>query len=281
MAESTLAVKPMAEQSVYKSTLGNMNVAVLKRNEIFYSPLVQGHYRKGYYIISRNAWFVSILGRVLVGEKAAAEAEDAMTQQVAGVTNAIRKIETRVDKLCESLGVTDTTQYTQPKSAIVEVVHPVAYKHLETLRIIDSVLSKARALNVIGEMSSREMAGLELEFKKRLLALMTSTKGSYNAVLKASRKKNAEVADKVDKAAAAFGDDGSLPVEHQTTLQEVIIAAEDENNAKVIEAMERPATDQTPVVNEEPSVSEELAATRKAEEKAAKKASKKTSDEPA
>jgi hypothetical protein len=281
MAEAALAVKPMAEQSVYKSTLGNMNVAVLKRNEVFYSPLVQGHYRKGYYIISRNAWFVSILGRVLVGEKAAAEAEDAMTKQVASVTNAIRKIETRVDKLCESLGVTDTTQYTQPKSAVVEVVHPVAYKHLETLRIIDSVLSKARALNVMGEMSSREMAGLELEFKKRLLALMTSTKGSYNSVLKASRKKNVELADKVDKAAAAFGDDGTLPAEHQATLQQVIIAAEDENTANVIKAMERPAPAENPEVKTEPSVSEQLAEERKAEQKAAKKASKKPAAQPA
>ncbi|MCA2997377.1 MAG: hypothetical protein ING75_02125 [Rhodocyclaceae bacterium] len=267
--------KPYAANTVYRSTLERMNVAVLRRTEVFQSPLIQSHYRKGFYIISRNAWFVSILGRVLVGEALAAKAEDLMFKQVNGVTASIAKVEARIAKLSESLGVTETTQFSLPKEANVDIVHPVAYRHLESMKVIDRVLAQANALFNLGEMSATEKAKLELELKNKLLALMTSTKGAYNTVLNASKKKNAAVAEQVDRAAQAMAADGTLPVDHQDALQNIITNAEDAMTGTVIEAIDRPlAAQPQTTAPTEPSVTEIVAEARKAEEKASKKAKK-------
>ncbi len=151
---------------------------ILNRPIAFGSPLIRHQYERSFEHVGRNVHMVSVFGRVLLGEEKINEAELAIYNRITEITTAIdRKLVTMEVTLKDrGVKVDDMASYNRPTALVVDIVVPAQTKYLKILEQADKYAQGFFTLWLEGEIDDKEKSKLELELKKLLRAIPSTTR---------------------------------------------------------------------------------------------------------
>ncbi len=145
----------------------------------FGSPLVQNAFKRTFYITARNSHFISVFGRVLLGEEHVTEPEN-------HVRNAFRNAMDDFDKkivaamtIVKHAEISNMASYSAAKSVNAQIITPISKIHLDLLKKADHFLLLINTLWLHGEIDGKERARRELEVKRKLRGVVAATRNMF------------------------------------------------------------------------------------------------------
>lgn len=201
-------------KKVYRSTIDRMNAASITRKVAFHSPTCQSAFSKGFYIVSRNLWFVSILGPILVGEEKVAAAEKIIMQSVNKLNESVLKQEALLREVVKGYGYKETATFPKPYEFDADVYHPVAMAYLDMMEAVDRVYALATTLWLKLDMDKEEKIKIEYAMRNKFVQILNTSRATYNTVLKAAKQRNEVAASKVEAVMTA-ADEADGPMNDQ------------------------------------------------------------------
>ncbi len=176
----------------------------------FGSPLVQNAFKRSFYITARNSHFISVFGRILLGEEKITEPERHVRN---AFNNAMEDIDRKLkaaQAIVADAAIVQFATYSATRRAEVQIITPISKRHLELLAKADEFLLLVNTLWLHGEIDGAERARRELEVKRKLRGVVAATRNMFLALRNelnrrrpdAARFANAETAKLEGKAAA-------------------------------------------------------------------------------
>ena len=206
--------------------------ATLILNPEFGSPKVNHMYQRAFDFMGRNAFFISVRGRILLGEEQVSMAEQHIYDRISEMTKAIdRQIEAAKAVMLDA-GISVMATYNKPVQHRAVVISPMQTKYIRLLEKADLLFQYINTLMLHGEMSEREHSKRELQIKQHMRmvpsAIRKVTIGLRIRLSEAQAKeaaKNAVVADEAKTAVAANEPAVDAPAPAQEVSQELAAAA--------------------------------------------------------
>lgn len=149
---------------------------VLHRKITLGSPLVRHQFRRSFEHVGRNVHMVSVFGRVLLGEDKIHEAEAAIYSRLDEVEKVLeRKVASSAVAVKDS-GIDDSSlaDYNKPAELVADIVVPAQSRFLKILEKADAYARNFLTLWLAGEIDDKEKSKAELELK-RFLRMVPST----------------------------------------------------------------------------------------------------------
>lgn len=208
-------------KSVYRSTIDRMNAASITRTVAFSSPACQSAFTKGFYIVSRNVWFVAILGPIIVGDEKADAAEKVIMQSVKKIKEEVENKEAQLREIVKGYGYKDSAAYAKPYQFEADVFHPVANRYLDLMESVDRVFALATTLWIKEDIEKTARVKIELDMRKKFVQILNTSRAAYNTVLKAAKHRNEAAAAKVEAVVeAAENADGTMNDQQAKAFQD-------------------------------------------------------------
>lgn len=134
----------------------------------FGSPKVNHMFARSFDHMGRNAFFISVRGRIALGEEQVSQAEQYTYERMAEITRALdRKIETAKAVMLDA-DITMMATYNKPVKHRAIVVSPMQTQYIKLLKKADELLMYINTLMLHGEMTEREHSRRELEIKQHM-----------------------------------------------------------------------------------------------------------------
>lgn len=163
---------PTAKEEWLKSFQG----ATLVLNPEFGSPKVNHMFQRNFDHLGRNAFFISVRGRILLGEEQVSLAEQMVYERMTEITKALdRKIE-QAKQVMTVAGLTVMASYNKPVQHIAVVVSPMQTRYIKLLTKADELLMYINTLMLHGEMAEREHSKRELEIKQHMRTIPSTVR---------------------------------------------------------------------------------------------------------
>lgn len=158
-------------QAVKADWLGKFNGAVLCTSVDIGSPLVRRAYHRTFDHVGRNAHFISVFGRVLLGEAMVKEPEQKLKERIEENTKALdRKLEGARAILMDA-GITTYAHFNKPEPIQANIISPIQKHYLNLLTKADELLVYLNTLWLHGEIDDTERSKREMEIKNFLRAV--------------------------------------------------------------------------------------------------------------
>lgn len=207
--------------------------ATLILNPQFGSPKVNHMYQRAFDFMGRNAFFISVRGRILLGEEQVSMAEQHIYDRINEMTKAIdRQIEAAKAVMLDA-GISVMATYNKPIQHNAVVISPMQTKYLRLLEKADSLFQYINTLMLHGEMTEREHSKRELQIKQHMRMVPSAVRKVTIGLrirlselqAKEASKTAASVVDSTDAPVAANEPavDASAPA--QESSQELAAAA--------------------------------------------------------
>ena len=150
--------------------------AVKKVPLTFGSPTVRHIHKRSYDQIGRNCHFISVFGRILLGEDKISEPEAAIYSRIQEVTTSLeRKIAASKATIVDA-GIDDTTTFNKKEEIVSSVIVPAQGKYLKILSLADEFLRLINTLWLEGEITDKAKSKAELELKQNLRIISSTTR---------------------------------------------------------------------------------------------------------
>ncbi len=178
------------------------------------SPLVQNAFKRSFYITARNSHFISVFGRILLGEEKITEPEKHVRNAFNNAAEELDRKLKAAQAIIADAAITRFATYGATKRAEVQIITPISRRHLELLVKADEFLLLVNTLWLHGEIDGSERARRELEVKRKLRGVVAATRNMFLALRNelnrrrpdAARGANAEAAKLAGDAANDPGD---------------------------------------------------------------------------
>jgi len=168
----------------------------------FGNPLVQSAFRRSFYITARNAHFISVFGRALLGEDRVAQPEIHVRN---AFRNAIEDVDRKIraaEALLKDAAIVELAAYALPRRADVQIITPVSRRHLELLEKADAFLLLVNTLWLHGRIDGTQRARSELEVKRKLRGVVSAARNMFIALRNEMNVKKTEESGGVTATAA-------------------------------------------------------------------------------
>lgn len=247
---SSIAVTSAAQaQSAW---VARFDGPILRREITFGSPLIRHQHKRSFEHVGRNVHFVSVFGRVLLGEEKILAAEDAVYKRIEEITTAIERKAAAVLVVLKDSNISPDgiAVYNKPQTIMLDIVVPAQSKFVRLLEKADTYAQGFFTLWLEGEIDDKEKSRLELELKKLLRSIPATTRKMrlfIQAKLEASENEEAKkearvmVSDAKDDDDDA-GDDAALPLDAEGKPIPLKLGAKDTVRAKTKNKAAAPAS---------------------------------------
>lgn len=158
-------------QAAKADWLSKFNGAVLQVNVDVGSPLVRRVYHRTFDHVGRNAHFISVFGRVLLGEAMVREPEQKLKERIEENTKALdRKLE-GARAIMMDAGITTYARFNKTEPIQANIISPIQKHYLNLLSKADELLVYLNTLWLHGEIDDTERSKREMEIKNFLRAV--------------------------------------------------------------------------------------------------------------
>ena len=141
------------------------------------SPTMRHLHKRSFGHVGRNCHFISVFGRILLGEDQISEAEDAVSKRLIEVTTAIERKISAMKAMVADRGLSDSlAQFNASTEVTSKIVVPTQNRFLTVITLGDQFLVLVNTLWLHGELLDREKARAELELKQLLRAIPATTR---------------------------------------------------------------------------------------------------------
>ncbi len=188
-----------------KIWLDKFQGASLTVNVEFGNLLVQNAFKRTFYVTARNSHFISVFGRVLLGEEHVTEPEN-------HVRNAFRNAMDDFDKkivaamtIVKHAEISNMASYSAARAVNAQIITPISKIHLDLLQKADQFLLLINTLWLHGEIDGRERARRELEVKRKLRGVVAATRNMFLSLRNHLNRRKPESAAEAHAEVAKLG----------------------------------------------------------------------------
>ncbi len=142
----------------------------------FGNPKVNHMFERAFNFLGRNAFYVSVRGRILLGEEQVSMAEQHIYNSIEEMTKAIdRQIEAAKAVMLDA-GVSVMAKYNKPATHNAVIVSPIQTRYLKLLHKADELFMLVNTLMLHGEMAEREHSKRELQIKHHMRTIPSTVR---------------------------------------------------------------------------------------------------------
>lgn len=207
--------------------LAKFDGAVIKKSITLGSPTVRHIYARHYDHIGRNCHFISVFGRILLGEDKISEPEAAVYKRLEEVKTSLERKISASRALVVDAGINDATAFNKKEEVAASVIVPVQSAYLKILVLADEYLRLMNSLWLEGEITDKAKSKAELELKQNIRIISATTRKMriylQGKLAEAAAKDDAKPetkraaaeaaeANKADKADLPHEDEAEAPV---------------------------------------------------------------------
>ncbi|MFB0936401.1 MAG: hypothetical protein QMB52_11575 [Propionivibrio sp.] len=197
--------------------------ATLRLPAEFGNPKVIHMFERAFNFLGRNAFYVSVRGRILLGEEQVSMAEQHIYNSIEEMTKAIdRQIEAAKAVMLDA-GVSVMATYNKPAKLEAIIISPIQRRYLQLLHKADELFMLVNTLMLHGEMAEREHSKRELQIKHH----MRTVPSTVRKITLGLRQRVAALQEKEAQKSAA---------EAQKSAAKPADAAEPQTDAAAVEA---------------------------------------------
>ena len=150
--------------------------SIIKVNPIG-SPTMRHLHKRSFGHVGRNCHFISVFGRILLGEDQISEAEAAVNKRIVEVTTAIERRISAMKAIVADNGLSDSlAQFNASSEIVSKIVVPSQTRFLNLIVLGDQYLVLVNTLWLHGELQDREKSRAELELKQLLRGIPATTR---------------------------------------------------------------------------------------------------------
>lgn len=180
--------------------------ATLRLPAEFGNPKVNHMFERAFNFLGRNAFYVSVRGRILLGEEQVSLAEQHIYNSIEEITKAIdRQIEAAKAVMLDA-GVSIMATYNKPATHDAVIISPIQKRYLTLLHKADELFMLINTLMLHGEMAEREHSKRELQIKHHMRTIPSTvrkiTLGLRQRVAALQEKETQKAAAEAQKSAA-------------------------------------------------------------------------------
>ena len=213
--------------------LSRFDGAVARKEITFGSPTVRHLYKRAFDQMGRNCHFITVFGRILLGEDQIAPAEGMIYQRIQEVGTAFQRKVSAMQAVMAESGIDEMAEFNQQEKIKVALIVPSQRKFLDVLLLADEYLRLVNTLWLEGEVSDKEKSKAELELKQLLRGIGSTTRKMR--IYLQTKVSEAQAREKLtpeakEELADAAGDGNSIDsAEKQTEGAEQPVAEEAES----------------------------------------------------
>ena len=197
--------------------------ATLRLPAEFGNPKVNHMFERAFNFLGRNAFYVSVRGRILLGEEQVTMAEQHIYNSIEEMTKAIdRQIEAAKAVMLDA-GVSVMATYNKPAKHEAIIISPIQTRYLKLLHKADELFMLVNTLMLHGEMAEREHSKRELQIKHHMRTIPSTVR----KITLGLRQRVAALQEKEAQKSAA---------EAQKSAAKAATAAEPQTEDAVVEA---------------------------------------------
>jgi hypothetical protein len=197
-------------QAAKADWLSKFNGAVLGVEVDLGSPLVRRVYHRTFDHVGRNAHFISVFGRVLLGEAMVREPEQKLKERIEENTKALdRKMEGARAILMDA-GIKTYAHFNKPEPIKVSIISPIQKHYLNLLTKADELLVYLNTLWLHGEIDDTERSKREMEIKNFLRAVSSVSRKMRIYMQSKVNDQNEHERAKIATVLAEHGDIGAI-----------------------------------------------------------------------
>lgn len=156
--------------------LAKFDGAVIKKTITLGSPTVRHIYARHYDHIGRNCHFISVFGRILLGEDKISEPEAAVYKRLEEVKTSLERKISASRALVVDAGINDATAFNKKEEVEASVIVPVQSAYLKILVLADEYLRLMNSLWLEGEITDKAKSKAELELKQNIRIISATTR---------------------------------------------------------------------------------------------------------
>lgn len=140
------------------------------------SPTVRHSYRRSFEQIGRNCHYITVFGRILLGEKKMSDAEDGIYKRIQTSSKNLESKIRAMRAVMTEAGIEQTAEFNQSEAVLARVIVPAQGKYLRVLQQADEFLRLVSTLWLEGEISDSEKSKAELDLKNVLRGITLTTR---------------------------------------------------------------------------------------------------------
>lgn len=156
------------DQATKAEWLEKFQGATLSLNPTFGSPKVNHMFRRNFDQMGRNAFFISVRGRILLGEEHISAAEQMIYDRITEITKTIERKTEATKVILADANITKMASYNRPEDHEAVIVSPMQTKYVRLLEAADELFKNINTLMLYGEITEREHSKRELEIKQHM-----------------------------------------------------------------------------------------------------------------
>ena len=142
--------------------------ATLTLDQEYGSPKVNHMFERAFNFMGRNAFFISVRGRILLGEDQVSQAEQHVYDRIAEITKTLdRQIEAAKAIMLDA-EIDVMAQFNKPTQHKAVIVSPMQTRYLKLLAKADELFKYINTLMLHGEITEREHSKRELQIKQHM-----------------------------------------------------------------------------------------------------------------
>ena len=156
------------DQTAKDEWLKSFQGATLTLEREFGSPKVNHMFERAFNFMGRNAFFISVRGRILLGEDQVSQAEQHIYDRIAEITKTFdRQIEAAKAVMLDA-GIEIKAVYNKPIKQQAVIVSPMQTRYLNLLAKADELFQYINTIMLYGEITEREHSKRELQIKQQM-----------------------------------------------------------------------------------------------------------------
>lgn len=163
-------------QEAKDAWLSKFDGAIAKKTVTFGSPTIRHLHKRTYTHIGRNCHFISVFGRILLGENQISESEDQVYARIKEVETAMERKIQATRAIVADANLQDTTTFNKPEELACAVVVPAQSRYLKVLALADEYLRLMNMLWLEGEITDKAKSKAELELKQNFRTISSVTR---------------------------------------------------------------------------------------------------------
>lgn len=140
------------------------------------SPTVRHSYRRSFEQIGRNCHYITVFGRILLGEKKMSDAEDGIYKRLQTSSKNLESKIRAMRAVMTEAGIEQTAEFNQNEAVVARVIVPAQGKYLRVLQQADEFLRLVSTLWLEGEITDSEKSKAELDLKNTLRGITSTTR---------------------------------------------------------------------------------------------------------
>jgi hypothetical protein len=141
------------------------------------SPTMRHLHKRSFDHVGRNCHFITVFGRILLGEDRISEAEEAVTKRLDDVIKAIERKISAMTAIVAEASLTDSmASFNRVEDLQSDIVVPNQNRFLTTIVLGDKYLVLVNTLWLHGQLDDKAKSRAELELKQLLRSIPATTR---------------------------------------------------------------------------------------------------------